>query len=61
MTSYANINIIHLTEPGQVELAYSVRYKVYVCEQGYATNTVTDELVFFFVKQKRHKLTILLR
>ncbi|GAA5814257.1 hypothetical protein MFLAVUS_007751 [Mucor flavus] len=43
MTSYANINIIHLTEPGQVELAYSVRYKVYVCEQGYATNTVTDE------------------
>lgn len=53
MTSYTNINIIHLTKPEQVDLAYSVRYEVYVREQGYATNTVTDELVFFLKKNKR--------
>lgn len=43
MIKFSNINIVHLTEPSQVELAYTVRYDVYVREQGYATNTVTDE------------------
>lgn len=40
---YNNIKILHLTEPGQVELAYTVRHEVYVKEQSYALNTVTDE------------------
>lgn len=43
MTKFLNINIIHLIDHSQVELAYRVRYEVYVLEQGYATNTVTDE------------------
>ncbi|KAL9542312.1 hypothetical protein MBANPS3_008671 [Mucor bainieri] len=40
---YSNIKILHLKEPDQLELAYHVRREVYVVEQGYLPNVVTDE------------------
>lgn len=50
-SKYSNVNILHLTEPNQLELAYHVRREVYVVEQGYLPNVVTDEYVFFSLFQ----------
>ncbi|CEP08851.1 hypothetical protein [Parasitella parasitica] len=43
MTNYSNIKILYLAKPDQLELAYHVRHEVYVIEQGYLPNVVTDE------------------
>ncbi|KAI8643510.1 acyl-CoA N-acyltransferase [Parasitella parasitica] len=43
MAKYSNIKILHINETEQLELAYSVRHEVYVFEQGYLPNVVTDE------------------
>lgn len=45
-SKYSNIKILHLEKPNQLELAYHVRREVYVVEQGYLPNVVTDEYVF---------------
>jgi predicted RNA-binding protein with PUA domain len=45
MPKFSNVKLVHLTQPGQVQLAYTVRYDVYVVEQSYAENVVTDEYV----------------
>ncbi|CAO3611609.1 unnamed protein product [Mucor fragilis] len=42
-SKYSNIKILHLEKPNQLELAYHVRREVYVVEQGYLPNVVTDE------------------
>ncbi|KAF1806893.1 acyl-CoA N-acyltransferase [Mucor lusitanicus] len=42
-SKYSNIKILHLKKPNQLELAYHVRREVYVVEQGYLPNVVTDE------------------
>ncbi|KAK4509808.1 uncharacterized protein ATC70_007112 [Mucor velutinosus] len=40
---YSSVKILHLEKPNQLELAYHVRREVYVVEQGYLPNVVTDE------------------